>query len=501
MNDRSVYPLGMKRTFAVFAGLMLGMLLASLNQTIVATALPKITADLGGLSQYSWVFSAYMLGATVTVPLYGKLSDVYGRRPFFMLGILLFSAGSLISGFAPSMEVLIAGRAVQGLGAGGLIPLAMAVIGDIVPPRRRGKWQALTGVVFGTASVIGPATGGFIADNASWRWAFFVSLPLGLLALVVVWFTFGKQERHERHSIDYRGAMLLTAGATTGLLAAVWGGREFPWSSPEVIGLFLVAAALLIAFVVWEHRAAEPILPPRLFANRTFAASQLALFMMGGAMFGAIYFVPLFVQAALGESATHSGAVLTPLMLGLIAASVTAGQIVSRTGRYRGVLFAGPPIMATGFFLLTRLGVESSSSRVTGAVVIVGIGIGLVMQTFTVVVQNTVRRREIGVATASAQFFRSIGATIAVTAMGAIVTSGIGTDVTDHVDPKALAAAVHPVFWLGVVLGGIALAAVFFVEHVELRATMTEDPVEPASAPSAEPKRRPAPARLAEERA
>lgn len=478
MNDRSVYPLGKRRTFVVFGGLMLGMLLASLNQTIVATALPKIAADLGGLSQYSWVFSAYMLGATVTVPLYGKLSDIYGRRPFFLLAIIVFSAGTLVCALAPTMNVLVAGRAIQGLGAGGLIPLAIAVIGDIIPPRQRGKWQGLTGVVFGVASVIGPATGGYIADNASWRWAFFVSLPLGAIALVVAWFAFGKTERREEHTIDYLGATLLTAGATSGLLAAVWGGNEFPWASLPIIGLLTACAVLLGAFVAWEHRAPEPILPPRLFADRTFAAAQVALFMVGAAMFGAIYFVPLFVQAVLGESATHSGAVLTPLMLGLIVASVTAGQIVSRTGRYRPVLLAGPPIMAAGFYLLTRLGVGSGPGETIRDVVIVGVGIGLVMQTFTVVVQNTVRRREMGVATATTQFFRSIGATVGVTAMGALVASRLTGGLTASASPTDLAAAIHPVFWLAVALVGIAFVATLFVQHTELRRSMADEPAE-----------------------
>ena len=297
------------------------MLVAALNQTIVATALPTIVGDLGGLQHYSWVFSAYMLGMTVTVPLYGRLSDFYGRRPFFALGILLFSVGSIVAGLAPSMEVLIAGRAIQGLGAGGLIPLGIAVIGDIIPPRQRGKWQGLIGVVFGTASVIGPATGGWIADNTSWRWAFFVSLPLAALALTVVWLGFDAKQVKERHRIDYLGATLLTGAVSTGLLGSVWGGVDYPWTSPVIVGLFIASALLAVAFVLQERRAPEPILPLDLFRNRTFAVAQVALFGVGAAIFGTIMFVPLFVQQVLGESATSSGAILTPLMLGWITAS------------------------------------------------------------------------------------------------------------------------------------------------------------------------------------
>jgi EmrB/QacA subfamily drug resistance transporter len=478
MNDRSIYPLGKRRTLIVFFGLMLGMLLAALDQTIVSTALPRIVRDLGGFQHYSWVFSAYMLGATVTVPLYGKLSDIYGRRPFFLLGIILFSTGSIISGLATSMGMLIAGRAIQGLGAGGLIPLAIAAIGDIIPPRRRGKWQGVTGAVFAASSVLGPATGGWLTDNASWRWCFFVNLPLAALALTVVWFGFVRRPRREEHSIDYVGAVLLTAGAAAGLLAAVWGGTEYPWSSPVVIGLFVTAAVLLGSFVFQERRAKEPILPLELFRERIFSAAAVAVFALGAAMFVTIIYVPLFVQGVLGESASDSGAVLTPLMLGIITTSMVAGQLVSRTGHYRPVLLAGPPLLATGFFLLAGLGVHSSQLDVTRDVVIVGLGVGLMMQTLTVAVQNSVSRRVIGVATASTQFFRTVGATVGVTVMGAIVTMRLGGNPAGA-SPARLAGALHPVFVIALGLAAIVFIAVLFVPHLELRQTMEEKVKQP----------------------
>jgi EmrB/QacA subfamily drug resistance transporter len=471
MNDRSVYPLGKRRTLIVLAGVALGMLLAALNQTIVATALPKIAADLGGLEHYSWVFSAYMLGATITVPLYGRLSDIYGRRPFFLLAILVFATGSIVAGVAPNMEVLIAGRAVSGLGAGGLIPLAIAVIGDIIPPRRRGKWQGLLGAVFAASSVVGPTTGGWIADNTSWRWAFFVSLPLAAAAFIVVWLGFEARERHERHAVDWIGAGLLTAGAALGLLAAVWGGVEYPWASPQIVLLLAVAGVSLAIFVWWEQRVREPILPPALFADRTFSAAVAALFPVGAAMFGTIMYVPLFMQGVLGASATSSGAVLTPLMLGVVTASVLAGQVVSRTGHYRPVLLTGPPLLALGFLLLMQLGPDSSPGAVTRDVILVGLGIGLMMQTFVVAVQNAVPRRMIGIATASTQFFRSIGATVGVTAMGAIVTAGLGTSTPS---PEQLSGGLHTAFALALVLAGAAFAATLFVPHRELRGTIEE---------------------------
>ena len=476
MNDRSVYPLGKRRTLIVFAGLMLGMLVAALNQTIVATAAPVVVADLGGFEHYSWLFSAFVLAMTVTTPLFGRLSDLYGRRPFFLLGIALFSAGSVIAGLAPTFEVLIAGRAVQGLGAGGLIPLAIAVIGDMIPPRRRGKWQALTGGVFAVSSVLGPATGGWIADNASWRWAFFVSLPVAALALVVVWFGFGKRERRERHRIDFVGAGLLTAAAATGLYALASGGVDFAWSSPAIAGLLVASAVLTAAFVLWERRVAEPLLPPALFRDRTVASVQVALFAVGAAVFGAIMIVPLFVQRVLGESATHSGTVLTPLMLGWISASVLSGQIVSRWGRYRPVLLAGPPVLAAGFLLLAGMGPGTSPSEMIRNVFVVGFGVGLVMQTFVVVVQNAVPRGTMGIATASAMFSRQVGGAIGVTAMGAIMTIGLGGASAGAAAPAELAEAIRPAFVLGLVLAAVAFVATLFLPHRKLR-----DRIEPAA--------------------
>jgi EmrB/QacA subfamily drug resistance transporter len=476
MNDRSVYPLGKRRTLIVFAGLLLGMFVAALNQTIVATAAPKIVADLGGFDHYSWVFSAYVLALTVTVPLYGKLSDLYGRRPFFLLGIALFSAGSVLAGLAPTFELLIAGRTVQGLGAGGLIPLAIAVIGDIIPPRRRGKWQGLTSGVFAVSSVLGPAAGGWISDNASWRWAFFVSLPVAALALVVVWFGFGKRERAGRHAFDIVGAVLLAGAAGSGLYAAASGGIDHPWTSPLVVGLLITSAALAAAFVLWERRTEEPVLPLDLFRDRTIATAQIALFAVGAAAFGTIMIVPLFVQNVLGESATQSGAVLTPLMLGWISASVLAGQFVSRTGRYRPVLLAGPPVMAAGFLLLAGMGVGTTAGETIRNVFVVGFGVGLVMQTFIVVVQNAVPRRRMGVATASALFSRMVGATVGVTVMGTIMASRLGSQSARAASPAELADAIHPAFLVGLTLATAAFLVTLSLPHRELRDHMEPEP-------------------------
>jgi EmrB/QacA subfamily drug resistance transporter len=452
------------------------MLLASVNQTLTATALPSIVEELGGLKRYSWVFSAYVLGAAIAIPLYGKLSDLYGRRPLFLAAIGLFSAGSVTAGLAPSMDVLVAGRAIQGLGAGGLIPLGIAVIADIIAPRERGKWQAVNGVVFAASAVGGPTLGGWIADNASWRLAFFVSLPLAALALTVVWFGFGKWGRREERRIDYFGAVLFTLGTGAGLVAAASGGVDYAWGSPVIVSLLVASALLLVAFFAWERRAPEPLVPLRLLRRRAILTAEVALFALGAATFGTVTFVPLFVQGVLRESATSAGAVLTPLMLAWIGSGVVAGQIVSRTGRSRPVLLAGPPIMAAGFALLMFMGTAASTGEAIRNVVIVGIGVGLMMQTLVVVVQNAAPREMMGAATASAQLSRWIGATIGVTLMGAIVAARLGHPGAALASPAELADALHPAFAFVLAIVAVAFVAILLLPDTKLKKRFDERP-------------------------
>jgi EmrB/QacA subfamily drug resistance transporter len=478
MNDRSVYPLGRRRTLVVLTGTLLGMLVASLNQTLAATALPTIVEELGDVGRYSWVFSAYVLAATLAIPLYGKLSDAHGRRPLFAAAIVLFSAGSVTAALAPSMDVLVAGRAVQGLGAGGLLPLGMAVIGDIIAPRARGKWQAVNGTVFAMSAVGGPLLGGWIADNASWRLVFVVSLPLAAVALTVVWLGFGTWGVRTSRRMDWVGALLLTLAAGAALVGVSSGGVDYPWGSPLIVCLLAASVVLSALLVVWERRVAEPFVPLGLLGRRSVASAEVALFAIGGAAFGAVAFVPLFVQGVLGESATRAGAVLTPFMLSWIGAGIVAGQLVSRTGRPRPILLAGPPIMAVGFALLASMDAGATTATAIRDMILVGIGIGLMMQTLVVVVQNAAPQGLMGIATASAQFSRWIGASVGVTAMGAIVAGRLGEHALPSARPAELATALNPAFALGIALAAVALAAMIALPHVKLRTRFDEQPTE-----------------------
>ena len=478
MSPREVAPgylLPRRETLLAIIGVLLGMLLAALSQTIVATALPHIVADLGGMSHYSWVFTAYMLGLTVTVPLYGRLSDLYGRRPFFLFGIALFMAGAIVGGTAQSMTQLIVARAVQGIGGGALIPLAIAVIGDLVPPSDRGRWQGLTGATFAVASIAGPVTGGWIADNADWRWVFFVALPVGVVAFVVVALTLRIPPHPERVAgIDYLGAAMLAVGVTAGLLGIVRGGEEAPWLSGQILGLLVTAAVVLTVFVRHERRTASPIVPVSLFGDRTFTLSNLTGFTVGIAMFGAIMFVPLFVQAAQGASATASGLVLAPLMLAMIATSVGSGQVITRTGRYRWALRTGPVVMLLGFVLLALLDETSGQAAVTVAMIVVGLGLGLLMQNLVLVIQNNVPSQHLGAATSAAQFSRTIGGTMGVSVMGAILSAGL-PDGGGTGTAAQLADAIHPVFLVAIPIMAVTFLLAWFIPEHPLRRSVRDD--------------------------
>jgi EmrB/QacA subfamily drug resistance transporter len=487
------YRFSIGRILAIYSGLMVALLLAALDQTIVATALPKVVSELGGITQYSWVFTAYMLGSTVTVPLYGKLGDAHGRKPLFIVAISIFLVGSALCGAAQNMVQLVIFRAIQGVGAGGLFPLTLAMVGMIVPPRDRGRYQGLIGSVFAGASIAGPLVGGFIVDTTSWRWIFFVNLPVGVVALAVILVTMPKRASRQEHSIDWLGAGILALGTSLLLLGLVWGGREYPWGSPEVLGVLAAAVVLLTLFGVVERRVREPILPFDLLRNQTVASSVACMALVGAAMFGTISFVPLFVQGVIGTTATSSGVVLTPLILGAVVTSFVSGQIVSRTGRYRPNTLIGPVLLGLGEVLLWRMGVNATNAEAARNMVIAGVGLGMMMQIFVLSIQNSVARAQMGSATALSQFSRSIGATLGVALMGVIVNQQLPASVREegtviHRLPpagrEALANALHPAFLLAVGLCALVfLISLLWVREVPLRHGFEEPPVGDEASP------------------
>jgi EmrB/QacA subfamily drug resistance transporter len=473
------------RVLAIYGAIMVAILLAALDQTIVATALPAIVDDLGGLTSYSWVITSYILAMTVTVPLYGKLGDIYGRRLLWLVAISVFLLGSALCGLAQSINQLVAFRVVQGMGAGGLFALAHATIGVIVPPRDRGRYQGLFGSTFVFGSIIGPALGGILVDQASWRWTFYVNIPVGLVALFVIAVAIPKRSARRDHYLDIPGAVLLAAGTGSLLLGLVW-GRDHGWGSPRVLGCFVAAALLLAIFAFVERRAPEPILPFDLLRHPTVATGVFATGLAAMAMVGTIAFVPLFVQGVIGTSATASGVVLTPFMVGAVAASAISGQWISRTGRYRPNALAGPIVLGAGLLLLSRMDTTTTNGEAAIYMAIAGVGLGLMMQVFVVAVQNVVPFRAIGSATALTQFSRSVGATLGVTVMGVIINHGLpsGTDVETaavrQLPPnlrEALAEAMQPAFLAGAGVCAVTLLIVFLgLREVPLRRGFEDEP-------------------------
>ncbi|HWK26534.1 MAG TPA: MDR family MFS transporter [Solirubrobacter sp.] len=455
-------PRSQRQILVAFGAIMLATLLAALDQTIVATALPEIADDLKGFDDLSWVVTAYLLSTTVTVPLYGKLSDLYGRRRLFVVSISVFLTGSALCGLAQSMGELIAFRTLQGIGAGGLIPLSQAAIADLFSPRERGRYQGYIGAMWATAAVAGPLLGGTLTDSASWRWIFLINLPLGIAALFVVVRTMRITHVPRAHSIDYGGALALSVGVTALLLASAWGGTTYAWSSPEVLAAAVIGVAGVVAFGLIERRVVEPLLPLQLFRGRTFAVSTAAGLLIGGVLFGITIYVPVYVQRVLGASATGSGVVLIPLSLGWVVASMASGQLISRTGRYKVFPVFGSLLVLAGCVLLTRLGEDSSRTVVTLDLTVVGLGMGSMFQTFVIATQNRVDRAEIGIATAAIQFFRSLGGSLAVAGLGALLTAQV---------VHGLAHATHTVFVAMVPLAALIFVLALLLPEHELRTT------------------------------
>jgi len=492
---------------AVFAGLMLGSLVASLNLTLVAPALPTIVAELGGLADYSWIPISAMLASTIVVPVAGKLSDIYGRKPLYTTGIVVFALGSVLSGLAPNFWFLVFARFVQGAGMGFIMPLSQAIIGDIISPRERGKYQGVMGASFGLASIVGPAAGGFITEHFTWRWLFFVNLPVAVITLAVIALYMHVPNERRRHSIDVWGSVTLSAGITCALLATVWGGVQYPWASWQIAGLYGAAAALLASFVWVELHAAEPVLPLRLWTSSIFTFSNIASIGVAMSMFGAIFFLPVFVQGVIGNSVTSSGAILVPMLVAMIVTSVGGGQFISRTGRYKGPLLVGLVLLFAGFYLLSTFSVSTTNQQAIEAMICIGLGLGLTMQTYTLVVQNSVDRQDMAVATSATQLSRSLGAAVGLAILGTILTQGMATSMAKYLPASALqqlqaagggatatavfdpaqlarlppliaagirhglADALHPVFLAGLPMIAIAFVVTLLIKEVPLRQT------------------------------
>jgi len=407
----------------VLPGLLLTMMLAMLDNMIVGTAMPRIVGELGGLAHLSWVVTAYVLASTVSTPLYGKLGDLYGRKRLFVTSIVIFLGGSALSGLSQSMTELITFRALQGLGAGGLIVGVLAIIGDLVPPRERGRYQGYTAGVMAIAMMGGPLVGGFLTDHLSWRWAFYVNLPLGGIALTLVAATLRLPRHRVSHRIDYLGAGLLAVGTTALVLLATWGGSRYAWDSAPTVGLAVLGAAAMGALILVEQRATEPILPLRLFTDRNFSVSSAMSFLVGFAMFGAVTFLPLYQQTVQNASATNSGELLMPMLAGMLVTSLVAGQLTTRTGRYKVFPILGGVGMTVGMYLLSLLAVGTSRLTSSLYMVVLGVGMGFMMQIVMLIAQNSVGPRDMGVASSTNMFFRSVGGSFGVSVFGAIFTS------------------------------------------------------------------------------
>ena len=432
-NPDESHFLSHKQIMGVMFGIMSGMFLAALDQSIVGVALPRITSDLGGLEHLAWVVTAYLLASTATTPLWGKISDLYGRKKIFQIAIIIFLIGSVLCGAAQNMPQLIIFRAIQGIGGGGLMSIALAIIGDVIPPRERGKYQGYFGAVFGVSSVAGPLLGGYLTDAISWRWIFYVNVPIGIAALIITSAALKMPVIRRNHKIDYMGASLVVAAVSSLLLYLNWAGEHYGWTDPRALSLLIASAALTVLFVFVENRAEEPIIPMRLFRNQIFSVGNAFGFLSGLAMFGGIIFLPLYFQGVMGMSATRSGLAMIPMVAGILSMSITSGLLVTRTGRYKIFPILGSALIIVALLLLSTLKVDTPYWQIAFYAFFFGLGLGFTMQTVMVAVQNAVPFRDMGVATSSLTFTRSLGGAIGTAVFGAILNTRLATHLADTV--------------------------------------------------------------------
>lgn len=421
-----------RKKLLIMLAIMSAMLFASLNQTIIGVALPKIISDLGGMHLYSWVFTIFMLASSVTAVLVGKLSDIYGRKPFILIGIGVFSIGSMMCGFSNTFIQLIVYRGIQGLGAGMIMSTSFTAVGDLFSPRERGKWQGIISSVFGLSSVLGPTFGGWIVDHSDWHWVFWVFLPFGVVAFLMIWKLFPAQQRSGHHSVDYIGSILITCTIVPLLLAFTWGGNEYGWGSVPILLLLAGAAIFLVLFIMVERKIENPVLPLHLFKNGVFSISNVSGFLLGAGMFGTIMYMPMFIQGVMGTSAMKSGMIMMFLTLSMVISSTIIGQLITKTGKYKWFALSGLFLMGSGTFLLSDMSADTSALRTVLNLMIVGTGLGIAFPIFTLAIQNAVSHQHLGVATASAQLFRQMGGTIGVAIMGTFLNHSMKS----HLAPR-----------------------------------------------------------------